>query len=408
MMLAMTAAVAVACDLISTEAKLELSETTLSLEAVSGEATFTVTSDQAWEVVTDASWLTLSPASGEASEDAVTVTVTAEENETGDVRNAVITVTAGTIVKTIDVAQAAKQDSAVTMFEADYCEGLYYGDMYSSEQGTYNYFVLLSDNGLADPSDFENYKPNTTYYRLDLYSDTPAEGEGYATIPNGTYQLDIESTYNANTLSAYSRLIVSGDEGGYDDNEKIEIEFTTATVEVTDGKIVLIVTLENGESRGVTFKGDLEIPVYVEEVYEEWTSENLQLAVTDAEIEFYPDEEGGDEAAGTEAGWWLFATDPVTYESATIYLYQAVEATDIVGEFSVKSGPGEGVGFLAGNKDYEGSVWAGYPGAPLADGTITITKEGEVYTITLNCTDGEGHSITGSISGSVVVEEEEE
>ena len=40
MMLAMTAAVAVACDLISTEAKLELSETTLSLEAVSGGGNF--------------------------------------------------------------------------------------------------------------------------------------------------------------------------------------------------------------------------------------------------------------------------------------------------------------------------------------------------------------------------------
>ena len=62
---------------------------------------------------------------------------------------------------------------------------------------------------------------------------------------------------------------------------------------------------------------------------------------------------------------------------------------------------------MAGNKEYDGSIWIGYPGAPLADGKITITKEGEVYTITFNCTDGEGHAITGSISGIVPVYEEE-
>jgi hypothetical protein len=107
------------------------------------------------------------------------------------------------------------------------------------------------------------------------------------------------------------------------------------------------------------------------------------------------------------AVWWIFATDPETGGMAQLYICQTSDADDIVGEFNAKSAEADGVGFVAGNKEYDGSIWIGYPGAPLADGKITITKEGEVYTITFNCPDGEDHAITGSISGIVPVYEEE-
>ena len=398
MMLAMVAAVAVACDPASPEAKFDLSETTLSLEAVSGEGSFTITSNEAWTAVANAAWLKVSPASGDASESAVTVTVTARDNETGDMRDAVITITAGTLVKTVNVAQAAKAASGVTTFEANYCEGAYLSDAYSAEQGTYNYLVILSDKGLADPSNYTSYNPNTTYYQLDLYSETPAEEGEYATVPNGTYQLDLEDTYAANTISALnSKLLVTGADALYEDPQTVH--FNEATVVVNNGKIVLTATLANGDSHEVTFEGALKIPVsgYGEE-YEEWTSEDLELAVTDAEIELVEDAEGY---------WWIYATDPETGGGAQLYICQTSDADDIVGEFNAKSAEADGVGFVAGNKEYDGSVWGGYPGAPLVDGKITITKEGEVYTITFNCTDGEGHAITGSISGTVPVYEEE-
>ena len=404
MMLAMVAAVAVACDQASPEAKFDLSETTLSLEAVSGEGSFTITSNEAWTAVANAAWLEVSPASGDASESAVTVTVTAQDNETGDMRDAVITITAGTLVKTVNVAQAAKAASGVTTFAADLCEGMCMGAAFSlttgEATGTYNYLVILSDKGLADPSDYTSYNPNTTYYQLDLFSETPAEEGEYATIPNGTYQLDLEDTYAANTISALnSKLLVTGADALYEDPQTVH--FTEATVVVTDGKIVLTATLANGDTHEVTFEGALEIPVYeYGEEYEEWTSEDLELAVTDAAIEFFPDEKA-------EGYWWIYATDPETEEMAMLYICQTVDADDIVGEFNAKSAEADGVGFVAGNKEYDGSIWIGYPGAPLADGKITITKEGEVYTITFNCTDGEGHAITGSISGIVPVYEEE-
>lgn len=398
MMLAMVAAVAVACDPASPEAKFDLSETTLSLEAVSGEGSFTITSNEAWTAVADAAWLEVSPASGDASESAVTVTVTAQDNGTGDMRDAVITITAGTLVKTVNVAQAAKAVAGVTEFAADYCEGFYYGDDYSSEVGTYNYMVILSDNGLADPSDYTSYNPNTTYYQLDLYSETPAEEGEYATVPNGTYQLDLESTYNAGTLSAYSKLIVSGAEGG-DDYE--DVEFTEATVVVTDGKIVLTATLANGDTHEVTFEGALDIPVYGygEEEGSDWITEDLAIG-TKTGGEFYIEYD-------EESKIWSVAAADVDYDYyVSVELYAHNEG-NVVGTYTAQTEETQIGVFIPGSKEsYSGSMVMSYPAAVIATGTITITETEGVYTITLDCTDGEGHAITGSISGTVVEEEE--
>ena len=398
MMLAMVAAVAVACDPASPEAKFDLSETTLSLEAVSGKGSFTITSNEAWTAVANAAWLEVSPASGDASESAVTVTVTAQDNETGDMRDAVITITAGTLVKTVNVAQAAKAASGVITFEANHCEGAYSSDAYSAEQGTYNYLVILSDNGLADPDDYTSYNPNTTYYQLDLYSEIPAEEGEYATVPNGTYQLDLESTYNASTLSAYSKLIVSGAEGG-DDYE--DVEFTEATAVVTDGKIVLTATLANGDTHEVTFEGALEIPVYGygEEEGGDWISEDLVIDASEAEFDIYQDEE-------IPGLWWVDVTDP-DYNMISIGLILPENAEGVEGTFVAQTDEGQTGVFVPGDVEtYEGSFYYSYPSAVIATGTITITETEGVYTITLDCTDGEGHAITGSISGTVVEEEE--
>ena len=409
MMLTMVAAVAVACDPASPEAKLDLSETTLSLEAVSGEGSFTITSNEAWTAVADAAWLEVSPASGDASESAVTVTVTAQDNETGDMRDAVITITAGTLVKTVNVAQAAKAASGVTTFEASYCEGVYYGK-YLEDDPAYNYCVVLSDNGLTDPSNYNSYKANTTYYQLDLYSELPAEEGEYATIPNGTYQLDLDNTYAANTTTAEgSKLIVSGAAGGYGDYE--EVAFTAATVVVTDGNIVLTATLANGDKHEVTFEGALEIPVYGygEEGGEGgegeegggWITEDLALDVSEAEFEIYEDEE-------TPGLWWVDATDP-DYNMISIALILPEGAEGVVGTFVAQTAEDQTGVFVPGDvEEYGGSLYLSYPSAAIVTGTITITETEGVYTMTLDCTDGEDHKITGSISGTLLVDDEEE
>ena len=106
-MLAMSAAVACQEDLPVEEPALEVSTETVSVAATAGEATFNVTANQSWVATADADWVSMDPSSGDASEKAVTVMVTAEDNETTEARTATVTVKAGKLTKTVTVNQAA-------------------------------------------------------------------------------------------------------------------------------------------------------------------------------------------------------------------------------------------------------------------------------------------------------------
>ena len=100
---------AVACNQVEPveEPKLEVDKATVEVAATAGEASFNVTSNQSWVAIADADWVSLEPASGEASEKAVAVKVTAEDNETTAAREATVTVKAGDLSKTVKVKQVA-------------------------------------------------------------------------------------------------------------------------------------------------------------------------------------------------------------------------------------------------------------------------------------------------------------
>jgi len=106
-MLAMAAAVACKQDEPVETPKLDVDKAAVELSATAGEASFNVTSNQSWVAQADADWVSLEPASGAASEKAVAVKVTAEDNETAEARKATVTVKAGELTKTVEVNQAA-------------------------------------------------------------------------------------------------------------------------------------------------------------------------------------------------------------------------------------------------------------------------------------------------------------
>lgn len=87
------------------EQKLDLDKTEVSLAAKAGEATFNVTSNKDWTITPDAEWVSVDPASGSASDKAVAVKVTAEDNASLESRTAVLTVKAGDMTKTVKVTQ---------------------------------------------------------------------------------------------------------------------------------------------------------------------------------------------------------------------------------------------------------------------------------------------------------------
>ena len=105
-MLALSAAVACTEDLPPVTPSLEVDKTDISVAAAASEATFNVTSNQAWTATADAAWVTVNPASGDASDEAVGVTVEVEANTSEEARTANVTVKAGDLSATVKVSQA--------------------------------------------------------------------------------------------------------------------------------------------------------------------------------------------------------------------------------------------------------------------------------------------------------------
>ena len=94
--------------------KIEISGSNPVVEQKTGTATITFTTNAAWtaSVGTSTSWLSVSPASGAAGTH--TLTVTAQENDTYDERNATVTIKAGSVSKNITVTQKQKDALIVT------------------------------------------------------------------------------------------------------------------------------------------------------------------------------------------------------------------------------------------------------------------------------------------------------
>ena len=89
------------------EAKLEVSTDLLTFEGTPGApATFTVSSDQAFTLKSDASWLTLTPEAGIAGTPAE-ITVTCEPSTLSSLRQAKITVISGLSTAVVNVVQSA-------------------------------------------------------------------------------------------------------------------------------------------------------------------------------------------------------------------------------------------------------------------------------------------------------------
>ena len=85
-----------------------LSDQQLNAETAGLEKTIEFESNTDWTASSDASWLTVTPASGKASDAKVSITIKAEGNDTFDARTAKINVTAGKNSAVITVSQAGK------------------------------------------------------------------------------------------------------------------------------------------------------------------------------------------------------------------------------------------------------------------------------------------------------------
>ena len=85
----------------------------IELDRQNPSSSVSFTTNCAWTATTSESWLSVSPSSGDASDDPVTVTVSATPNDTYDDRTATVTIMADDLSQTITVVQAARQNLIV-------------------------------------------------------------------------------------------------------------------------------------------------------------------------------------------------------------------------------------------------------------------------------------------------------
>lgn len=134
-------------NIVETLPGFTLSATSLTMEAVAQSTTIELNAQTAWTATSDQAWLTVSPLSGTGSQ---TLTLTANENTTNDIRTAKVTVSVSdTVSKDITVVQAGKLSSDTIHVET---AGTLYTYLNEDELANLIYLTLT---GEIDARDFK-------------------------------------------------------------------------------------------------------------------------------------------------------------------------------------------------------------------------------------------------------------
>lgn len=183
----------------------------LAFEAKGGETTIDITSNVDWEVLCDASWLSINPANGE---DDGEVVIVASENK-DDERTSTITITDGEIVKSVSVVQKGEEVEV----ETDVCNELFFSE-YVEGSSNNKYLEIYNGTGKAvDLSDYiiEVYmNGNSTPRYNEMLDGVLKNGEviviahSMATIYNGAACVSSVANFNGNDAIALVKIV--GDE----------------------------------------------------------------------------------------------------------------------------------------------------------------------------------------------------
>lgn len=216
------------------------------VEGGQGEIVYTIENPQEGlqlEAVSGESWVS-NVVVGE------TITYLVAENDSQADRRCVITLTYGDLECIYTVLQDAGADVffTATSLAGSLCTEDYLGE------GVHSYSVLLSADGIDEES--KSYYLGSDYYVLDLYADKTTYSKT-SPIPNGTYTLASGGELTVGSLNAEKSGHLVAYESGVEKRGCLAGE-----VVVSDGKIVALLTLENGKVHRVEYNGSLEVDVY--------------------------------------------------------------------------------------------------------------------------------------------------
>ena len=384
---------AVSCETSNEiETKPTISLTTgdvVEIEAEGGEAevSFTTENGSGSKVTakTNASWL-------ETKVEGNTIKLTAEANNTADVREAVVALTYEGAEANITVKQAASEYDVV--FKAKRFEGIYFGNEFSD---TPNYYIILSDIGVNTDA---SHKANGTYYIFDMYRNIVAD-ELNPVLPDGDYKFDTTNSFADRTFSDESSWYAVT---GADAKPAKSASFKEATVTVKGGKFSAIITMEDDTTHYVSYEGDLVATTHITTLVDD-----TEFAVegADVTVKCY-----GDTYEKGQQTWFIEAVKGNEYFSVEVLapsadtydgIYQALASSGVT-DYANKFIPG-----LIGEDGLLGTWYAkltdgvikGDALAPMVGGMIQLQSDGDTITINYSCKDDAGNNITGSVKGTI-------
>lgn len=329
------------------------------------------------------------------------ITFNVERSSAQEERTAIIIVKYGEQEEQVFVKQGATYEPAKIEVEAKALNGEYLG---KTSVGTYNYFIILSENGTTGW--FDLYVDN--YYRLSLCSYVaPADltPESPSVLPVGVYYIDELSIGNGGTFKQGSSWYVEcRADGGF-----FESQYSNGVVIVTETGIEAFLTLTDGTVHHVMYEGSLDLgyipfpePDYYTSLTEDYIFEHNGFV---SQIYYYADIDN----VGL-GNWVITAANSYDanmngdYLKVDVYLDSLEFNPELIyGEYDAVATYDElkGGNFLGGVKGSwlygieDGFIVNGTI-APLATGKVKIEKSGNGAIITVDCVDDLGHKVQGT------------
>lgn len=339
------------------------------------------------------------------------VKFTIDANISASARNAVLVMkyaySGGEVTAEVKVSQEGSPDAGEYDVEliAKVFEGIYYGGKFSADAA--NYWIIVSDNGYTETG---YVKPNSLYFRFDIFGEFPQAGN--IAVPEGTYVFDPTNGHAKGTMSkSFTIHIYTDAQGG-----AYAVEYTEAVLEVSREGSDYIFDFEatgvDGKTYHAYYKGA--------QLMEDKSGGTDPIDGSTIEGDYAAKITGTGSATfwgdvkGNGTGRWTLDIYPNggLGDGLGLDLYSSnLQYGDFpTGTFTVNSSYGANTlypGAINGNM-LSGSVLYLYElenlitGFALFDaGTVTISKSGSTYTISLNVEDEFGHKVTGEWSGKI-------
>jgi hypothetical protein len=332
-----------------------------------------------------------------------TITFNVDFNNIEEQRVATLNVKYGE--QTFDVFVRQEAGMVVDVeFVATALNGEYFGTAYSEDP---NYFAILSKNGTTGWSDLYL----DTYYRFDIYSATPTDASA-PVLPQGVFAYDYLNSGVGETFGDFYSVRMETFESGSYQETKIE----DGVVIVTENKIEAILKMADGKVHRVVYEGSLALSYleFPEPEYYSTLTEDYSFAHNDGVIRFF---HYGDYYNIGASNWTIVAMlsgDPINGDYFMVDLNAdkvSANCDDVVGTYTCVATEADVAHntFTAGGMDGNNYTFSWFQfvvdnyidhsrRAPIADGTVTVAKEGTGYLVTFDCMDDNGHKITGTFN----------